>query len=427
MTEEKKSMVPKLRFPEFTATWEQHKLGDLGHTYGGLSGKSKQDFGHGDARFVTYMNVFSNPIGDPCMVDSIEIDDRQSRVRKGDVLFTTSSETPDEVGMSCVWPSDSENLYLNSFCFGYRPTTKINSNFLASLLRSPSVREKIIFLAQGISRYNISKNKVMEISIPLPSEEEQSQIGDFFTQLDKTITLHQRKLEGLSKLKKSLLQKMFPKNGSLGPELRFPGFTGDWEQRKFYDCFKLLRNNSLARAELAKIGKIRNIHYGDVLINYPEVLNISTATVPFIAESRVNSISKDSYLENGDIVIADTAEDESVGKTTEIQGITDHKIVSGLHTIPCRPLVNFSPNFLGFLLNSPSYHDQLKPLIQGIKVSSISKKALGETRVCFAKDLDEQAQIGGFFNGLEMLITLHQRKLESLKKLKKSLLQQMFV
>lgn len=182
----------------------------------------------------------------------------------------------------------------------------------------------------------------------------------------------------------------------------------------------------MARAELAKIGKIRNIHYGDVLINYPEVLNISTATVPFIAESRVNSISKDSYLENGDIVIADTAEDESVGKTTEIQGITDHKIVSGLHTIPCRPLVNFSPNFLGFLLNSPSYHDQLKPLIQGIKVSSISKKALGETRVCFAKDLDEQAQIGGFFNGLEMLITLHQRKLEALKKLKRTLLQKMF-
>lgn len=197
------SLGPELRFPGFTGDWEQHKLGDLGHTYGGLSGKSKQDFGHGDARFVTYMNVFSNPIGDPCMVDSIEIDDRQSRVRKGDVLFTTSSETPDEVGMSCVWPSDSENLYLNSFCFGYRPTTKINSNFLASLLRSPSVREKIIFLAQGISRYNISKNKVMEISIPLPSEEE------LFTQLDKTITLHQRKLESLKKLKKSLLQQMF--------------------------------------------------------------------------------------------------------------------------------------------------------------------------------------------------------------------------
>ena len=300
-------------------------------------------------------------------------------------------------------------------------------DYLFSYLSSPSSKCDIDKSVEGGTQKFLSLTKVRGLKILLPGIEEQQKIGSFSVLLDGVITLHQRKLEGLSKLKKSLLQKMFPKNGSLGPELRFPGFTGDWEQRKFYDCFKLLRNNSLARAELAKIGKIRNIHYGDVLINYPEVLNISTATVPFIAESRVNSISKDSYLENGDIVIADTAEDESVGKTTEIQGITDHKIVSGLHTIPCRPLVNFSPNFLGFLLNSPSYHDQLKPLIQGIKVSSISKKALGETRVCFAKDLDEQAQIGGFFNGLEMLITLHQRKLESLKKLKKSLLQQMFV
>lgn len=279
--------------------------------------------------------------------------------------------------------------------------------FLSFWLRKEKDRITATFLQGG--QGNLSGEIVKNLIVPVPSQLEQTKIGNFFNQLDGIITLHQRKLETLKKLKRTLLQKMFPKKGQLKPELRFPGFTNDWEQRKFYDCFKLLRNNSLARAELAKIGKIRNIHYGDVLINYPEVLNISTATVPFIAESRVNSISKDSYLENGDIVIADTAEDESVGKTTEIQGITDHKIVSGLHTIPCRPLVNFSPNFLGFLLNSPSYHDQLKPLIQGIKVSSISKKALGETRVCFAKDLDEQAQIGGFFNGLEMLITLHQR------------------
>lgn len=306
-------------------------------------------------------------------------------------------------------------------------TKNQDPRFLFTALKSRTVTDFIKKNPTVGAQPNLSLAQVGSLKIPYPSRAEQEKIGEFFSQLDTTITLHQRKLEGLSKLKKSLLQKMFPKNGQQNPELRFPGFTEAWEQRKFYDCFKLLRNNSLARAELAKIGKIRNIHYGDVLINYPEVLNISTATVPFIAESRVNSISKDSYLENGDIVIADTAEDESVGKTTEIQGITDHKIVSGLHTIPCRPLVNFSPNFLGFLLNSPSYHDQLKPLIQGIKVSSISKKALGETRVCFAKDLDEQAQIGGFFNGLEMLITLHQRKLESLKKLKKSLLQQMFV
>lgn len=182
-----------------------------------------------------------------------------------------------------------------------------------------------------------------------------------------------------------------------------------WEQRNFYDCFNLLRNNTLARSELGKVGKIRNIHYGDVLVNYSEVLKVSTTAMPFIAERNVSAMSKESYLENGDIVIADTAEDETVGKALEIQGITTHEVVSGLHTIPCRPQVKFSPNFLGFLLNSPSFHEQLRPLIQGVKVSSISKKAIGKTKLSFAKDLVEQEQIGNFLNELERLITLHQR------------------
>lgn len=220
------------------------------------------------------------------------------------------------------------------------------------------------------------------------------------------------------------------KNKQVAPSLRFKKENGEdyppWEQRNFYDCFKLLRNNTLARSELSKVGKIRNIHYGDVLINYPEVLKISTTAMPFIGEGNVSAISQESYLENGDIVIADTAEDESVGKAIEIQGITTHEVVSGLHTIPCRPQAKFSANFLGFLLNSPSFREQLKPLIQGVKVSSISKKALGETKLCFAKDLVEQEQIGNFLNEVEALITLHQRKVESVKKLKKSLLQKMF-
>ena len=423
MTEEKKSMVPKLRFPEFTATWEQRKLEDICDVRDGTHSSPKY-FDNGFP-LVTSKNLRDGVIdlSDVQLIskeDYLEINKR-SKVDLNDILMSMIGT----IGNLALIKEEPTFAIKNVALI--KSTDKVKMDYLFSYLSSPSSKCDIDKSVEGGTQKFLSLTKVRGLKILLPGIEEQQKIGSFSVLLDGVITLHQRKLEGLSKLKKSLLQKMFPKNGSLGPELRFPGFTGDWEQRKFYDCFKLLRNNSLARAELAKIGKIRNIRYGDVLINYPEVLNISTATVPFIAESRVNSISKDSYLENGDIVIADTAEDESVGKTTEIQGITDHKIVSGLHTIPCRPLVNFSPNFLGFLLNSPSYHDQLKPLIQGIKVSSISKKALGETRVCFAKDLDEQAQIGGFFNGLEMLITLHQRKLESLKKLKKSLLQQMFV
>lgn len=176
--------------------WEQRKLGDMGTTYSGLFGKSKADFGHGDARFVPYTNVFNNPIGDPERLEEIELDLSQNPVHKGDVLFTVSSETPEEVGMSCVWLTDLGNLYLNSFCFGYRQDGSFNPNYLAFMLRSDTFRSDIEKLAQGISRFNISKGKVMEISVPVPAMEEQTLIGHFFVSLDRIITLHQRKVKG---------------------------------------------------------------------------------------------------------------------------------------------------------------------------------------------------------------------------------------
>ena len=202
-------LYPEVRFPEFTDAWEQRKLGDMGSTFNGLSGKTKDDFGHGEAKFITYMNVFSNPIADLTMTESIEIDKKQKSVKAGDVFFTTSSETPDEVGMSSVMPEDADNIYLNSFCFGYRPTEKFDLNYLAYVLRADSFRKEMTFLAQGISRYNISKNKVMEVCIPVPTIEEQTKVGRYFRNLDHLITLHQRELDHLKLLKKGMLQQMF--------------------------------------------------------------------------------------------------------------------------------------------------------------------------------------------------------------------------
>ena len=230
--------VQEIRFKGFEGPWDKKRLGDIGSTFTGLSGKIKDDFGHGNAKFVTYMNVFSNPIASSDMLESIEIDSKQNTVKPGDVLFTTSSETPEEVGMSSVWLHDANNTYLNSFCFGYRPTEKINPYYLAYMLRSDCTREKIILLAQGISRYNISKNKVMDISVPLPSMKEQESIGQFIFNLDALITLNQQKLDQLKTLKKACLEKMFPKNGSIVPEIRFAGFAEAWEQRKLGDIFK---------------------------------------------------------------------------------------------------------------------------------------------------------------------------------------------
>ena len=176
-----------------TPAWEQRKLGDCGSTYGGLSGKTKEDFGHGAAYFVPYTNVFANPIADTQRLGSVEIDAKQNEVRYGDALFTVSSETPEEVGMSSVWLSDQPNVYLNSFCFGYRQNGSFDRFYLAYMLRSQSVRSDLTLLAQGISRFNISKNKVMELMVPFPERKEQELIGNYFATLDDLITLHQRK------------------------------------------------------------------------------------------------------------------------------------------------------------------------------------------------------------------------------------------
>ncbi len=200
---------PEIRFEGFTDPWEQRKLGNCGTTYSGLSGKTKEDFGHGNARFVPYTNVFDNPLTDTERLEAVEIDSSQNKVAYGDAFFTVSSETPDEVGMSSVWLSDQDDVYLNSFCFGYRQDSTFDPHYLAYMLRSSSIRSDLTLLAQGISRFNISKNKVMELSVAVPSAVEQRQIGQYFARLDSLITLHQRELNLLKNTKKSLLDKMF--------------------------------------------------------------------------------------------------------------------------------------------------------------------------------------------------------------------------
>ncbi|SHJ17047.1 restriction endonuclease subunit S [Cycloclasticus pugetii] len=201
--------VPEIRFNGFNGEWVKKKLGEIGETFTGLAGKTKHDFGHGQARFVTYMNVFANAISNENLVESVEIDESQNEVVKGDVFFTTSSETPEEVGMSSIWMGEAKNVYLNSFCFGYRPKQKIDSVYLAYMLRASSFRKQVIFLAQGVSRYNISKTKVMDIKTYMPSLLEQEKIGSYFQKLDALINQHQQQITKLNNIKQACLSKMF--------------------------------------------------------------------------------------------------------------------------------------------------------------------------------------------------------------------------
>ncbi len=211
------------------------------------------------------------------------------------------------------------------------------------------------------------------------------------------------------------------------PKIRFKGFTDDWEQRKFAKVFDGLQNNTLSRAELNyESGDVKNVHYGDVLIKFGDYIDASETELPYISDSSKVEKFRNSFLQDGDIVIADTAEDDTVGKCTEIQGSEGLKLLSGLHTIACRPKEKYGPKFLGYYINSPVYHNQLKPLMQGIKVTSISKSALQETDMFIPKSIDEQTKIGEYFSNLDSLITLHQRKYDKLINIKKSMLEKMF-
>ena len=413
MSEDKK--VPEIRFAGFTDAWEQRKLGEVGTTYTGLSGKTKEDFGHGNGQFVTYMNVFSNPVGLPDMTEAVELDDSQNKVLFGDVLFTTSSETPEEVGMSSVWLENAENTYLNSFCFGYRPTVEFSPYYLAYMLRSSSMRKKITFLAQGISRYNISKNKMMDIEIPIPNIEEQKQIGAYFHDLDHLITLHQRKLDKLVVLKQAMLEKMFPQKGNNVPEVRFAGFTGSWERRKVSELADFSKGSGYSKGDLKENGT-PIILYGRLYTKYQfEIGEVDTFA----------DIKPGSVFSKGDEVIVpasgETAEDIAIAAAVVKPGILLGGDLNILH-----PFGFMNPSFVALSISNGQPQKELARKAQGKSVVHVHNSDIQEVTICYP-DREEQDKIVSVFSQLDNLITLHQRKHESLKRVKAALLQKMFV
>lgn len=211
------------------------------------------------------------------------------------------------------------------------------------------------------------------------------------------------------------------------PEIRFEGFAEPWEQRKFDEVFDCtIPNNTLSRAELNyESGSVRNIHYGDILIKYGSVVDVQKDEIPFVT-GKSSYDFKGALLQDGDILIADTAEDETTGKACEISNSQGVDVVSGLHTMVCRPRNKMALGYFGYYLNSSVYHYQLLPLMQGIKVLSLSRTNVQKTIVSYPKSKSEQQLIADCFHRLDHLITLHQNKNEKLVALKKAMLEKMF-
>lgn len=261
-----------------------------------------------------------------------------------------------------------------------------------------------------------------------PSLSEQRLIASYFQSLDTLIQATSKQLASLKQIKAASLQSMFPQKGETKPMVRFKGFDGEWNTRSFADTFIFLKNNSLSRAELSEHGTIRNIHYGDILIKFGALINITQDDVPFISdEKKAQGLSANYQLQEGDIIFADAAEDLTVGKCSELISTNKECVVAGLHTIPCRPQLKFAEGYLGYYLNSPAYHNQLLPLIQGTKISSISKKTMNCTNIFYPPKEQEQQKIASYFRNLDRQITLQARRLEKLKQIKAACLDKMFV
>lgn len=192
--------------------WEEKRLGEIGVTYNGLTGKSKDNFGAGKP-YVTYKQIFDKSRIDTSRFELVEIHqgENQNKVQFGDIFFTTSSETANEVGFSSVLLDQVGELYLNSFCFGFRPKSFeiLVPKFAEYLFRSNLFRKLVRNLAQGSTRYNLSKVELMKLQVKLPSSEEQQKIATFLTAIDQKITRTNQQLQGIQQYKKGLLQQLF--------------------------------------------------------------------------------------------------------------------------------------------------------------------------------------------------------------------------
>ena len=283
------------------------------------------------------------------------------------------------------------------------PNAGVFSRCIAYQFKLPQMIHTFQINSQGITsdNWNLKYPTLSEIEIYISKNvAEQKQIAEFFTSLDNLITLHQRQhfLHSTPDI-------------SLSVRLIHPFYTSSWEQRKFGEVFDCtVPNNTLSRAELSyDEGTVLNVHYGDVLIKYGSVLDVQKDDIPRIPHRCIEDFNG-ALLQDGDVIIADTAEDETTGKACEIGNLQGSTIVSGLHTMVCRPRNRMALGYLGYYLNSNAYHHQLLPLMQGIKVLSLSRSNIQKTSVSYPSAMKEQQLIASYFSQLDHLITLHQRK-----------------
>ena len=385
MSKEKRR-VPKLRFPGFTEDWEQRKLGSLASVEMNKRIFKEQTTTNGDIPFYKIGTFGSDADSFISRELFEEYKNKYPYPNIGDILISASGS----IGRTVVY--NGEDAYFqDSNIVWLNHNGKIDNSFLLQFYNQVKWAG-----LEGSTIKRLYNKNILETDIALPKIEEQRLIGKFFTLVDSTITLHQRKLEHLSLKKKALLQKLFPKNGERYPELRFPGFTDAWEQRKLGDIATFSKGNGYSKSDLVPSGS-PIILYGRLYTNYETIIkNVDT----FVELKDKSVISQ-----GGEVIVpasGETAEDISRASVVEKQG----NVIGGdLNVIKVKELLH--PTFLALTISNGEQQKELSKRAQGKSVVHLHNSDLQEVNLIFPL-LNEQKEISILFEKIDNIITLHQ-------------------
>ena len=399
------SRVPAIRFKGFTDPWEQRKLGEVAKVFDGVH--QTPDYVDEGVMFLSVENIGTLKSNKYISREDY-IRDYKTRPEKGDIFMTRIGD----VGTSNVVKTDDELAYYVSLAL-IKPQM-IDSFFLNSVICSlsfqKSLRTKTLTTAVP---QKINKEEIGNIELTYPSSlQEQLQIGTFFQQLDSLITLHQRKYDKLCAIKKSMLDKMFPKPGELVPEIRFEGFTDPWEQRKLGEVASLLGGNAWSSKEYDPSGDYLVITIANVTGEYE---------VDDSEGNRINVNGNSEYLlSHGDILVSLTGNVGRVSRMTSTKAVLNQRV--GKLSVDC----DIDDEFIFQAIRDGRFLTTMETASQGAAQKNISNSDVLSFELLLPT-LKEQQVVGEALHRIDTLITLHQRKLELLKNVKKSLLDKMFV
>lgn len=391
------------------------KLGDLGTFIKGAP-LSKADISNKGNPFILYGELYTtySEVTHSVKRKTDKTVEQQFYSKIGDVIMPTSGETPEDIATaSCIMLPD---VILAGDLLIYR-TEQIDGRFVSYAIKN-KVNKQISSVAQGKSVVHVRADELAKICITFPALDEQKKILNLLELLDTRIATQQSLIETLKKYKRGVSKRFFDEIHN----------DQNCEAKQFSEVFELIQNNTFSRECLTDENTdVLNVHYGDILVKYGSVLDPDIDTVPFIKSGTdLSKFSSSSYLQDGDVIFADTAEDYTVGKMCEIINVSNRKILSGLHTMPFRPTITFAPMYLGYYLNSAAFRTQILPMIQGAKVSSISKSEMKKT-IIHIPSIERQTEIVSILNALDKRIKRTKLILAELKEMKKGLLQNLFI